>query len=170
MKAIQSRGSIHPAGRRITGRAQQDGLLDPYLSRHKPPEPASCPRCGAHFDKGRWQWGWAPEGALPHLCPACRRIEDGLPGGVVTLHDVPQRLRDQIIGLVRNEESAENAEHPLNRIIAVDDAGDSVVIRTTDIHLPRRLGEAMKRAYHGTLDLHFDDDGYFVRVDWHPAA
>jgi hypothetical protein len=50
MKAFESRGSAHSAGRRITGRAQQDQLLDPYLSRHKPPEPASCPRCGAHFD------------------------------------------------------------------------------------------------------------------------
>lgn len=167
MKTFQSHGSFHPADRRIAGRAQRDEGLDPYLSRHKPPEPAACPRCGAHIDKGRWQWGRAPEGAQPHLCPACRRIEDNLPGGVLTLHNVPQRLRGQIIGLVRNEEAAENAEHPLNRIIAVDDAGDDVVVRTTDIHLPRRIGEALKRAYHGTLDTRFDDDGYFARVDWH---
>jgi hypothetical protein len=170
MKASQSHGSFHPAGRRTTGRAQQDGLLDPYMSRHKPPEPALCPRCGAHFDKGRWQWGWAPEGARPHLCPACHRIEDELPAGVVTLHHMPPHLEDQIIGLVRNEEVAENAEHPLNRIIAIEDAEGNVVVRTTDIHLPRRIGEAIKHAYHGTLDMHFDDDGYFARVDWHPAA
>lgn len=129
-----------------------------------------CPRCGAHFAKGRWQWGSAPDGAQPHLCPACRRIEHDLPGGVVTLHDVPPRLKEQIVGLVRNEEAAENAEHPLNRIIAVDDTEDGLVIRTTDIHLPRRIGEALKRAYHGTLAMHFDDEGYFVRLDWHPSA
>ncbi|HTW53197.1 MAG TPA: BCAM0308 family protein [Bradyrhizobium sp.] len=169
MKGLQSRGSTHPAGRRVTGRAQGDGLLDPYLSRYKPSEPASCPRCGVHFDKGRWQWGWAPENAQPHLCPACRRIEDNLPGGLLTLHDVPPRLKDQIASLVRNEEAAENAEHPLNRIIAIDDAEGAVVVRTTDIHLPRRIGEAVKRAYRGTLDMHFDDDGYFARIDWHPA-
>ena len=170
MKGLQTRASTLSAGRRITGRAQRDGFLDPYLSRHKPPEPASCPRCGVHFDKGRWQWGSAPEGAKPYLCPACRRIEDNLPGGVLRLHDVPPRLKDQVVGLVRNEEAAENAEHPLNRIIAVDDAEDAVVVRTTDIHLPRRIGEAVKRAYHGTLEMHFDDDGYFARIDWHPPA
>ena len=37
---------------------------------------------------------------------------------------------------------------------------------TTDIHLPRRIGEAVKRAFHGTLDEHFDEGGYFVRVNW----
>ena len=170
MKALQSRVSSHPIGRRITGRAQDDGHLDPYLSRHKPPEPALCPRCGLHFDKGRWQRGRAPVGAQPYLCPACRRIEDDLPGGVVTLHRLPRHLKDQVIGLVRNVEAAENAEHPLNRVIAIEDAEDGLVVRTTDIHLPRRLGEAVKRAYHGTLDIDFDDDGYFARVDWHPAV
>lgn len=170
MTAFPSRGSTHPAGRRLAGRAQSDGPLDPYLSRHKPPAPASCPRCGLHFAEGRWQRGWAPEGARPYLCPACRRIEDNLPGGILTLHDVPQHLKDQIIGLVRNVAAAENAEHPLNRVIAIDDADDGLVVRTTDIHLPRRIGEAVKHAHHGTLDMHFDDDGYFARVDWHPAA
>jgi len=88
----------------------------------------------------------------------------------VTLHQVPQHLKGQIIGLVHNEEAAERAEHPMNRVISVDDEEDRVTVRTTDIHLPRRIGEALKRAYHGRLDMHFDDDGYFTRVDWHPPA
>jgi hypothetical protein len=41
-----------------------------------------------------------------------------------------------------------------------------VVIATTDIHLPRRIGEALKRAYGGTLDMHFDDTAHFIRADW----
>jgi hypothetical protein len=44
------------------------------------------------------------------------------------------------------------------------------VISTTDIHLPRRIGEALKRAFHGELDMHFDEAGYFVRVDWGARA
>jgi len=32
--------------------------------------------------------------------------------------------------------------------------------------MPRRIGEAIKRAYRGTLDMHFDDAAYFVRADW----
>jgi hypothetical protein len=36
--------------------------------------------------------------------------------------------------------------------------------------LPRRIGEAVKRAFHGEIDAHFEQDGYFVRVDWTPEA
>ena len=64
------------------------------------------------------------------------------------------------------QEEAEKNEHPLNRIISVEDDAQGVVINTTDIHLPRRIGEAVKRAFHGEIEDHFEKDGYFVRVDW----
>jgi hypothetical protein len=156
------------SGRRIAGRAQRDRILDPYESQRKPHEPASCPQCGAVYRHGRWQWSPAPEAAHAHLCPACHRTAEHLPAGIVTLHRLPPRLTDQVIGLVRNEEAAEKSEHALNRVIAIEEADGDLVVSTTDIHLPRRIGEALKRAYHGELDMHFDDDGYFARVDWHP--
>jgi hypothetical protein len=40
------------------------------------------------------------------------------------------------------------------------------VITTTDIHVPRRIGEALKNAYHGTLDYHFEPEEYRLRVRW----
>jgi hypothetical protein len=33
-----------------------------------------------------------------------------------------------------------------------------------------RTGEAVKRAFHGEIEAHFDEDGYFTRVNWTPAA
>lgn len=88
----------------------------------------------------------------------------------MTLHNVPSRLKDQVTGLVRNEEEAEKREHPLNRVVAIEETREDLVITTTDIHLPRRIGEALKRAYHGELDIHFDDNAYFVRIDWRPPG
>jgi hypothetical protein len=41
-----------------------------------------------------------------------------------------------------------------------------LVISTTDTHLPRRIGEALKHAYHGELQLHYDRNEDFVRVNW----
>lgn len=159
-----------PSGRRIFGRAQQDQFQDPYQLRHKPDGEMVCTGCGAVYRDGRWQWGHAPERAAQGRCPACRRTKDALPAGIVRLHGAGALARhDEIIGLVRHEEAAEKAEHPLNRIIAIKADGDDIEIQTTDIHLPRRLGEAVKRAFHGKLDLHFDEAGYFVRVDWHAA-
>jgi hypothetical protein len=40
------------------------------------------------------------------------------------------------------------------------------VINTTDIHVPRRIGEAVKRAFHAEIEDNIEKDGYFVRVTW----
>ena len=153
-------------GRRISGRAQQDHILDPYQAQQKPREPTACPQCGAVYHQGRWQWGQKPAEAHAELCPACRRTADDLPAGVVTLHgDWARQHKAELIGLARNEEAAEKPEHPLNRIAKIEETQDALVISTTDIHLPRRIAEAVKRAFHRKLDLHFDEGGYFLRAD-----
>jgi len=168
-----SRQSPQPgrAGRRTAGRAQRDQILDPYQAQQKLQEPIACRQCGAVYHRGRWQWGPTPADAHQDLCPACRRINDRFPAGTVTLHgDIARQRKDEIIGLARNEESAEKGEHPLNRIVDIAETDEGLVISTTDIHLPRRIGEALKRAHHGDLTMHFDEAGYFVRVDWRPPT
>jgi hypothetical protein len=32
--------------------------------------------------------------------------------------------------------------------------------------LPRRIGEALKHAHHGELDIQYDQDEEFVRITW----
>ena len=158
-------------GRRTAGRAQRDPILDPYQARQKLQEPTACRQCGAVYHHGRWQWGPTPSGAHEDLCSACRRINDRFPAGIVTMHgDIARQRKDEIIGLARNEEAAEKGEHPLNRIVDIEETDEGLVISTTDIHLPRRIGEALKRALHGELTMHFNEAGYFVRVDWRPPA
>lgn len=141
---------------------------DPYKSRGKLSEPTVCPKCSAVFQGGRWQWTKAtPSGAHAHVCPACQRIEDKFPAGELTLSGAfVVEHADEIVGLVRNVEAAEKREHPLQRLIGVEKAGGSIVVTTTDIHLPRRLGHAIVDAYKGDLDTHYDESGYFVRMAW----
>jgi len=75
-----------------------------------------------------------------------------------------------MIRLARHHEEAEKNEHPLNRIMSIEEDTHGIVINTTDIHLPRRIGEAVKRAFHGEIDAQFEEDGYFVRVNWTARA
>jgi hypothetical protein len=37
---------------------------------------------------------------------------------------------------------------------------------TTDIHLPRAIGEALHRAYKGSLDLRYTEESCFIEVKW----
>jgi hypothetical protein len=157
-----------PRGRRIAGRAQGDHVIDTYKLRRKLADPTRCPRCGAVYHAGRWQWISPPSDAQEDLCTACRRIEDAYPAGIVTLSGpLVRQHRSEMLSLARNLEEAEKSEHPLNRIMAVDDkTPDRIVITTTDIHLPRRIGEAVRRAFHGDLKTHYDEENYSVRIEW----
>ena len=80
--------------------------------------------------------------------------------------DFAHAHKEEMIHLARHQEEAEKEEHPLNRIISIEEDAQAVVINTTDIHLPRRIGEAIKRAFHGEIEDSFEKDGYFVRVNW----
>lgn len=156
----------------FTGEERSDRLIhehvhDPYRMRKKIKGPAFCPQCDAVYDKGRWVWGERPAGAEKETCPACSRIGERQPAGIVTLSgDFLSEHCDEIISLARNEEEKEKGEHPLHRIMDIEAGKDGTVINTTDIHLPRRIGEALKSAYGGDLDYHYEEESYFIRVNW----
>ena len=154
------------------GRSGEDRLIhehlhDPYRRRKKPHDPACCPQCSAVFQEGRWRWGAPPAGGHEELCPACQRQKDGLAAGNVILKgEFQESHRDEIIGLVKNEEAREKEEHPLNRIMKIEENGKMLVVQTTDIHLPRRIGVALHNAWGGELDLQYEEEEYFIRVTW----
>ena len=143
-------------------------MHDPYKTRLKLPEPTVCPACNAVFQGGRWQWAETPADANQAACQACNRIADKIPAGVVTLSgDFLAENRSEILNLARNQETLEKGAHPLHRIMKIESGANRVTINTTDIHLPRRIGEAVHRAYSGELDFQYDQGEYFLRVNWH---
>ena len=149
------------------GRAQTDAIFETKDRSGKAHHAMICPDCSVVYEDGRWHWTARPAEAAESLCPACRRIRDREPAGVVTLAG-PRvaALRRDIVQLARHQEEAEKPEHPLNRIMDVQETAEGLVISTTDIHLPRRIGQAIRRAYRGKLAVKFEEHGYFVRVDW----
>lgn len=155
-------------GSRRNDRRMHERVHDPYKSVRKPPEPTVCPLCNAVFTEGRWRWkeSW-PLDAHKQLCHACRRIRDGYPAGSVTLKGAfALSHKDELLQLARHHEEREKEEHPMHRIMKVEEHADGMVISTTDLHLPRRIGDAVHHAYKGRLDTHYDEGGYFMRVKW----
>jgi hypothetical protein len=141
---------------------------DAYQTTRKPREPSVCRVCSAVFKGGRWQWleSW-PADSHPEICHACRRIRDNYPAGLVTMSgDFAKSHKVEVLNLARNEEQAERDQHPLHRIIKVEERPEAVVVSTTDIHLPKRIGQALHRAYKGRLELQYEKASCFVRVNW----
>lgn len=158
---------IRSQQRQHTDRKIHEVVHDPYKERYKPQEPSVCPDCGVVFEQGRWQWKPMPAGAQEHLCPACHRVKDEYPAGYVSLEgDFLQEHRDELLHLVRNEETRAKEEHALERIIDIRQDGDKTLVTTTDLHLARRIGDALHHAYQGKLELKYSPDEYLVRVYW----
>jgi hypothetical protein len=156
-----------PEGRRWTG-AQGGRRVDPYKHPGKLVAPVLCPQCGAVYRAGRWQWGPRPADAQETVCQACHRSNDNHPAGVVTLTGSFVRPnRAEMVRIASEQERGEKRERPANRIIGIEQGEDRVVITTTDLFLPHRIGAAILRTFEGTLKRHFDEADYLMRVNWH---
>jgi len=140
---------------------------DAYRGRAKLPEPARCRDCGAVYRRGRWVWGSGGEAPRPVRCPACARIKDGMPAGYVRLSGAyPEAHRDAILRRLRRCEQAESRAHPLQRIMGVTREGADLVVTTTDMHLARRLGEALEKSFKGDAKYRYAREDNLLRVDW----
>lgn len=148
-------------------RLVQQKRHDVYRSGRKLPEPTVCPDCNAVFSGGRWNWSEANSSAKTSRCPACQRIADNLPAGIIKIRgSFVREHRDELVGLIRNTESLEKGAHPLERIMSISDQGDGLQITTTGVHVARRIGDALSRSYHGSLDYTYGDAEKSIQVSW----
>ena len=148
----------------------QERRHDVYRKRDKWASPAHCPDCGVLYTNGRWAWpesSSAAEAVESLMCPACQRIADRYPAGYIKLNGLFfKQHRRQIINLIHNIETQEKSSHPLERIMAIKGNPDRTLITTTGIHLARRIGHALAKAYKGDLTIRYADAEQSVRVSW----
>lgn len=140
---------------------------DVYRSRAKLPDSTLCAECGAVFRNGRWIWGSAPQDAKETSCPACRRTADGFPAGLIELQgEFFAEHHDEILNLVKNVEEKEKANHPLERIMTIEEGSDRTVVSTTGIHVARGIGSALSSAYSGELSLRYLAGETGIQIRW----
>jgi NMD protein affecting ribosome stability and mRNA decay len=153
--------------------ARRDRLVkekqhDTYKESGKWPEPTMCTECKALFLDGRWSWKKPPVDSNRVICPACQRIADNYPAGHIEIKGpFLKQHREEMLNLIRNEEKQENGEHPMERIMSIVDKKDHTFVTTTGVHMARRIGDALSRAYRGDLDFQYGNAEKSIRVYWH---
>ncbi len=153
------------------GRGIDGPRHDAYRPTNKLAEPAVCPGCGAVWHKGRWTWDPCPTGAGEHTCPACQRIAEKQPVGRLRLEGDFGARMPEILRLVRHLEEAERTEHPLERLMSLDQERWGLSITTTGVHLARRIAQALRRTWHEHVEIHYSEQEDLVRVIWrHPPG
>ncbi len=147
---------------------------DPYLDEQGQKEPAICDKCQALYRNKRWYLD--PEASAGiraggdfHgvTCPACQKIEERYPEGVVTLRgDYLWDHEEEIRNILRNEENKAMAKNPLERIMGITREGENLVIETTEEKLAEHLGRALHKSHQGELKVSWTEDHALCRVLW----
>jgi NMD protein affecting ribosome stability and mRNA decay len=148
---------------------------DPYLPRGGSRSVSVCGGCRAVYMNKRWYAdnevyrtvAEKPE-TVKMVCPACLKIRDNFPGGIVTLKgDYVLPHKQDLLNLVKNEEERARGFNPLERVMSIKENGHgSIVISTTNEKLAQRLGRAIKKAFRGVVSYHWSHDNKLARVDW----
>ena len=126
-----------------------------------------CADCELVQLQGRWQRSLqAPPSAEEGLCPACQRLRTGTPAGTLVLPPDLLDASDEILHLIQHIASVEQAEHPLERLMAVERRADRLVVTTTGVHLARKIAHKLAKRFHRKPRFHYADSAGHVEVTW----
>jgi len=158
-----------------TQRKAIDTAGDPYLLKNGGYDMAVCKKCHAIYYNKRWylnegmyQQKVKQKATVKTLCPACLKIRDKFPGGIVTLTgEFLKTHKEEIINLIKNEEQRARGFNPLERIMEMSEIkGGGIKITTTNEKLAQRIGRSLQRAYQGRVDYKWAQDTKLLRVEW----
>ena len=151
---------------------------DPYINQHSPEGTTVCKRCGAVYAAGRWRLNDQVPDKIAFAdrpaqttCPACQKVRDRIPGGILKLTGGFVRShQEEIMNLIRNETNRARTVNPLEMIMALGPITDGIEITTTNEKLAQRIGRALHKAYKGRVEYKWSRDTKLARVNWHRQA
>lgn len=143
--------------------------IDAYQDKDGVKGAAYC-ACGAVFRNKRWiqeTSGAARQEGQNIVCPACHRISDQNPAGIISLSgDFYIAHEDEINNLVNNTAQSSAAKNPLGRVMDISKEKGGVTITTTDVKLAQKIGRVVFKAHGGELHYTWSHAGPPVRVTW----
>jgi NMD protein affecting ribosome stability and mRNA decay len=147
---------------------------DPYLSESGLKEPAICQGCKAIYRNKRWLLDPVEAKIMQDdpkvqwvTCPACQKIAEHYPEGIVTLRgDYLWSHEEEIRNILSNEADRVMAKNPIARIMHMETSGESLVIETTEQKLAEHLGRTLNRAHSGDLQVAWSGSPRVCRVTW----
>lgn len=126
--------------------------------------------CGAVFSNKRWcreENVSAQQEGVERVCPACRRIADRNPAGIVVLSgDFYAAHQTEIQNLINNTTLEAIAKNPLGRIMDTSTDEGRTTISTTDEKLAQKIGREIFKAHGGELHYTWSHAESPIRVSW----
>ena len=158
-------------------RRNVEDFNDPYIDCTHLEDHTTCKRCGFTYLAGRWCSNVKLPGTARKIagrqppttvCPACRKSQDRLPGGVLKLTGgFIWQHEDEIINLIEHEASKAIEVNAIERVMSLESSDGEMQITTTNEKLAQRIGKALHKAYDGTIEYKWSEDTKLARVNWH---
>lgn len=136
--------------------------------------PAICKKCLAVYAEKRWRFDDAESRKLAAssrthklICPACQKIRDDYPEGILTVRW--SALKDheaEIRGRIDNVEARTLSINPLARVMKIIGRQHDLEVHTTTDRLAQRLGRELVRAFRGRVTYRWAHRDMLVRVAW----
>ena len=147
---------------------------DPYAPTGHLEKDSVCGECGAVYDRQHWlldeprRRALIATGAARYVvCPACQKMHEESPQGILTLRgDYWPEHRELLMQLIRNEEERARGTNPLERVMSIRDDERELCVETTNPKLAQKIGRAIHHAHQGELKYHWSKGDHLVRVDW----
>lgn len=168
MARVSHRAGVEEKGKRTVHSP------DVYLPKGGLKETALCKKCGAFYHDKRWTSdGGMLESAggertvTKVTCPACQRMADNNPAGVVTFSgEYLVSHEAEILNSIQNIEAKARLKNPLGRIMEISQDRNILTVATTEEKLAQKLGREIFRAHKGELHYVWSHEESFVRVNW----
>lgn len=135
-----------------------------------------CATCEAVWYKKAWHHDprkfaeLSRQPALARQCPACHKTALDLPEGIVTLSSLDKltkERKEELFALVRNVGDRASKRDPMDRIMKFTDRTIEAQIYTSENQLAVAIGNEVKRAFGGDLNVDFSHrDNDIARVVW----
>lgn len=126
--------------------------------------------CGAVYQNKRWslqEAGFGPQEGNELVCPACRRVADRNPAGIVFLSgDFFEAHETDIHNLINNTVTGAVKKNPLGRVMDISREKNGVTITTTDVKLAQKIGREVFKSHGGQLQYLWSYAEAPVRVLW----
>ncbi len=135
---------------------------------------AVCSVCGAVWSKKSWhhkekysedELEQIKNKAIKKICPACIMEKENLCEGFVTLKNVPEDKKDELLNLIEHIGERAYKNDVLCRISKIEEERNkNIQICVTENQLAVSLGKQIKNAFNSSLDISWPEGDGPVRV------
>ncbi len=148
-------------------------IKDPYMDRSLYKDPTLCPSCGLIYHGKRWKMDPELIKTLKEKdkeiyskeCPACRKIKDKYPLGIVEIEgNFIEEKNEEIHARIKHIAAEEYNHNPLERIIEIQNSKGKIAILTTTEHLAEKIGKKIAKTFHKNIKISFSEQEKLVRV------